>query len=224
LSGSEQGTLYSIGEETANVLTHAIGAVLAAVGLIVLVWQSVQTGDTSAVLASVVFGVSLVALYLASTLYHAAKKPSRKSVFQTFDHVGIYFLIAGSYTPFCLVVLGGTLGWWIFGLIYVCAVAGTLAELLAGAHRKKFAVLLCLSMGWLAVFVIEPLMEALSTKGMVSLFAGGLFYSLGTVFYAKKQLPYNHAVWHLFVMAGSASHFYCIVNCVLASHTIPMAR
>ena len=205
-------TAYTPSEELANAVTHGVGAVLSVIALVAMI---IRSGGPWKVLAVSVFGASLILLYTSSTLYHAFPWPRVKKVFQTFDHVTIYLLIAGSYTPFALVTFGGTMGWAIFGVIWTLALGGTLFELLSRGKKWKIALFFYLGMGWIALFFIKSLVELLPTWGMTLLVAGGLLYSLGTIFYAWKSLPFNHALWHLFVLGGSAAHFFCIMDSVL---------
>lgn len=201
-------------EELLHALTHGIGAILAIGALLLMVSRAAAIGSL-ATLAVTIHGVSLLAVYLASTLYHAAPWPQTNRVFQIFDHVAIFFLIAGTYTPFALVTLHGTIGWTVLAIIWTLALVGTTFELLTHGKRTKISLGFYIAMGWVAVFFIKPLSEALSTIGIWALVAGGLFYTIGAVFYAWKKFPYNHVVWHLFVIAGSASHVVCVLFGVL---------
>ncbi len=207
-------TPYTVGEEDAHSLTHGVGALLSIVGLVMMVLQTTEGGSLH-LLAALVFGTSLVVLYTASTLYHAFPWPRTKAVFKTFDHVAIYFLIAGTYTPFSIITFGGTMGFSLLAVIWALAITGTVFELATGGRKEKAALVFYLLMGWVGVFFIKPMFELLSTGGFVLVVLGGVLYSVGAIFYAWKKLPYNHAVWHLFVLAGSACHFFCILYEVL---------
>jgi hemolysin III len=215
MSRARAKTQYTLGEEILNTATHGFGAVASAIGLVFLVSQATVRGELFPLVAALVFGVSLVTLYSASAFYHGIPWPRVKRTFQTLDHVAIYLLIAGTYTPFALITLGERIGWLGFAVIWSLAAAGIAFELITRGRRMKLALVFYLAMGWVAVFVIRDLMELMSWQGLTFLFLGGLFYTVGAVFYAWKRLPYNHAIWHVFVLAGSASHFYCIIACVL---------
>lgn len=201
---------YSIGEEIANSVSHGIGAVTSAVGLGFLIWLSVEYGDVWYVVSTTIYGVSLILLYSASTLYHAIPHPRAKRIFQLIDHSMIFVLIAGTYTPFALVSLHGPWGWSLFAVVWGIAIAGILLEIMKKERIKWLSLSLYLGLGWMAVVVIKPMLEMVPAVGLLFLLAGGLSYSLGVVFYVRKQMAYHHAIWHVFVMAGSALH-YCAV-------------
>jgi len=204
---SRPGTL---GEEIANSITHGVGALLAMGGVAVLVTLAARRGTAWHVVACSVFGVTLVLLYLASTLYHAIPAPRAKRVFQALDHGGILFLIAGTYTPFTLVTLRGPWGWTLFGIVWGLAVLGILLDLFQ-PQRRVLAVALYLVMGWTVVVALRPLVGAMATGGIVLLVLGGLSYTAGVGFYAWRRLPYHHALWHGFVLLGSAAHFFAVL-------------
>lgn len=206
---------YTPAEDLANSITHGIGAALAVAGLGVLVTLAARHGDGWRVVSLSVYGTSLVLLYLASTLYHAIRAPRLKHLFKGLDHAAIFLLIAGSYTPFTLVTLRGPWGWTIFGLIWAFAVAGIIFESLFLGRFKRLVVVFYLGMGWLAVIAVGPLIEALALGGLAWIAAGGFFYTSGVIFYMWKRLPYNHAIWHLFVLGGSICHFIAITLYVL---------
>lgn len=201
---------YSIGEEIANSVSHGIGAVASAVGLGFLIWLSLEYGDAWHVVSTTIYGVSLILLYSASTLYHAIPHPRAKRVFQLIDHSMIFVLIAGTYTPFALVSLRGPWGWSLFAVVWGIAIIGILLEIMQKERIKWLSLSLYLGLGWMAVVVIKPMLETVPTLGLLFLLAGGLSYSLGVVFYVRKQMTYHHAIWHVFVMAGSALH-YCAI-------------
>lgn len=206
---------YSLGEEIANSITHGIGAVLGVAGLAILIVLSSQRGDGWALGACIAYGISLVLLYTASTLYHAFPWPRVKKLFKVFDHAGIYLLIAGTYTPYSLVTLRAHGGWWLFAAVWTLAVVGIAAEAFWVYRPKWISTVVYLGMGWLAVVLFRPLAQQLTPTGFWLLIAGGLAYSLGTVFYVLKRLPYAHAIWHGFVLAGSVLHFLSVVLGVL---------
>lgn len=201
---------YSLGEEIAHSVSHGIGAVLSAVGLGFLIWFSMQHGDAWMVVSSIVYGLSLILLYSASTLYHAIPHPRAKRIFQLLDHSMIFVLIAGTYTPFALVSLHGPWGWSLFGVVWGIALAGIMLETMKKERIKWLSLSLYIGLGWMAVIVIKPMLEMVPTTGLLFLLAGGLSYTFGVVFYVRKQMLYHHAIWHMFVMAGSALH-YCAV-------------
>lgn len=208
---------YTPAEDLANSLTHGLGAALSVAALAILVTQAALHGDVWRVVSFGVYGSSLVVLYLASTLYHAFRSPRLKRFFKGLDHAAIFLLIAGTYTPFSLVTLRGPWGWTIFGLIWGFAVAGIIFETLFLGRFKRLVVVFYLGMGWMAVIAIKPLIEALPVAGLVWVAAGGLFYTLGVIFYLWEKLTFNHAIWHLFVLGGSVCHFFAI-----ALHVLPM--
>lgn len=202
---------YSLGEEIANSVSHGIGAIASAVGLGFLIWLSVQYGDIWHVVSTTIYGISLILLYSASTLYHAIPNPSAKRIFQLIDHSMIFVLIAGTYTPFALVSLRGPWGWSLFAVVWTIAIAGILLETMKKERIRWLSLSLYLGLGWMAIVVIKPMLDMVPTVGLLFLLAGGLSYSLGVVFYVRKQMMYHHAIWHLFVMAGSALHFCAVL-------------
>ena len=201
---------YSMREELAHGITHAIGAVLAVVGLVFLLLATIRFGNSSHIVSAAVYGASLVLLYLASTLYHLIPNPGVKGILQKLDHTMIYILIAGTYTPLTLVTLRGGWGWTLFGLVWGMAVCGVVLELVLQKRIHWLSIVLYLGMGWLIVIAGKPLFLSLAAGGLILLVVGGLCYSLGVIFYVWKKLAYNHAIWHLFVLAGSAAHFFAI--------------
>jgi hemolysin III len=196
---------YTRREELANSLTHGAGIVASVVALVVLVVLAARTGAAAVVGASV-FGASLVLLYTASTLYHAVRSPKAKARLKVLDHCAIYLLIAGSYTPFLLLALRGRWGWSLLGVIWGLALAGVVFKLFWTGRFPRISTGIYLGMGWLIVIAAVPMVRALSPTTLAWLVAGGLAYTVGTVFYHNRRIPYAHAVWHLFVLAGSVSH------------------
>ncbi len=201
---------YTPGEELASAVSHGIGAVLAAVALTSLVLRVIGRGDPQGLVAVSVYGLTLVALYLMSTLYHALTHPRAKRVFKLLDHAAIYLLIAGTYTAYALSILRGTLGWSLFGVIWACAGLGVAAEFTRLSRNRALSAALYVMMGWLVVVVGGPVKAALSPVSFALLVAGGLSYTFGAVVYALKRVPWTHPVWHLFVLAGSGLHFFSI--------------
>jgi hemolysin III len=197
--------------ERFNSISHLVGAALALAGSVVLVVFASMDGDVWRIVAFSVYGTTLFLLYLVSTLYHGLPGP-RKELFRLLDHQAIYLLIAGTYTPFTLITLNGTVGWWMFGAIWGLAILGLLID---GFHRGGLRVvpfIIYLVMGWLALVALKPLLEALPPAGFIWLLAGGIFYTVGTIFYGlDKRHPWMHGVWHLFVLAGSICHYVAIL-------------
>lgn len=202
---------YSTGEEIANSLSHGLGIVLAIAGLAVLTAFATRHGGAAEVTASAIFGAALVLCYTTSTLYHAVPIERVRPVLRALDHSAIFVLIAGTYTPFMLLSLGGTTGSLMLALIWTLAVAGVAARLLLRGRRHGFVVGCYVAMGWAVLLVIVPLVRQLPARGVALLVAGGLAYTLGVWFYQWKSLRYSHAVWHGFVLAGSALHFFAVL-------------
>ena len=209
------GSNYSFGEEIAHTITHGIGALLSIAGLAVLVAFASLNGDAWHVVSSSVFGASLVILYSASSLYHGIPHPRAKAVLRQLDHAAIYLLIAGTYTPFLLVSLRGTWGWSLFALIWSLAIAGIVLEFVDSQRFKKLSLGLYLGMGWIVLVAIKPMFDQVAIGGLILLLLGGLSYSLGVIFYIREQMAYHHAIWHLFVLAGSAFHFFAVLFYVI---------
>lgn len=201
-------------EEVLNAVTHGIGTVLAVIALLVMLWLY-NDGGMWHVVSCAIYGGSLVLLYLASTLYHSFTNEKLKLLFKFFDHAAIYILIAGNYTPFALIPLHGSFGWTIFSVIWIMAATGIIFQIFCVQKFRIFATICYLVMGWFAVVMIQPLMETLPIEAIYWLLVGGIFYTVGAVFYLVKKIPYNHAIWHLFVLAGSAAHFVAIACFVL---------
>lgn len=197
-------------EELASALTHGLGATAALAGGAILITLAALHGDAWQLGASIVFGVALLLLYIASTLYHAIQHPVVKGRLKVFDHCAIYVLIAGTYTPFTLIGLRGSVGWWLFALIWSLALAGVVFKLFYTGRFKKLSTLIYVAMGWLILVAAKPLFAALDAWTLGWLMAGGLFYTLGTIFYHRPSMRYSHAIWHLFVLAGSISHYAAV--------------
>ena len=200
--------------EKFNTYTHLFGAVSALSGMIVLIVLASLQGDPWKIVSFSIYGASLFVLYGASTLYHGSNG-KLKELFQKIDHLAIYLLIAGTYTPFMLVTLSGVWGWAVFGSIWFLAIAGILQEFILGKN-KKLSITIYILMGWLVLIVISPLVDALSMAGFWWLLAGGLFYTFGVIFYAlDKKVRHFHGIWHLFVLAGSVAHYITVAFFVL---------
>jgi hemolysin III len=206
---------YARRDELASSVIHGVGILLSIAGLAVLVAFAAIHGGARAVTASAVYGSSLVLLYTASTLYHAARGETARRRLRTLDHLAIYLLIAGTYTPFTLVALPGAWGWGLFAAIWSLALLGGALELGLLGHRRGLAVLLYVAMGWVGMVAFKPLLAHLQAGGMALLIAGGAAYTLGVPFYLWRRLPYHHAVWHAFVLAGSVLHFLAVLLYVL---------
>ena len=207
--------VQSAAEELANSITHGIGAALGVAALTVLVVYASLAGDPWRIVATSVYGASLVLLFLASTLYHSFRKPRVKYVFQVLDHAAIFLLIAGTYTPFALVTLRGPWGWTLFGIVWGLAVLGIAFEAGWMGRFPRLSTALYLLMGWVGVIVVWPLWQTLPLGGWGWLVAGGLAYTVGVVFFAWERLPYHHTLWHLFVLAGAACHFFAVFGYVV---------
>lgn len=205
---------YSTGEEIANAITHGIGALLAVAALVVLVVIAALRGTVWHVVSFSVFGGTLVLLYFASTLYHSITNERAKHVFHKFDHIFIYLLIAGTYTPFCLTALRGWVGWTVFGVVWGCAILGTVVKAITVGKHVKLSTLLYVLMGWVILLAIKPLYESMPFNGFALLVAGGLSYTAGTIFFIRDHVKYNHSAWHLFVIGGSVLHFFSVLTLV----------
>ena len=218
-TGSRGGVAnsYSLAEEIANSITHGLGALLSVAGLTLLVTFAAQQHDVWRVVSFSIYGASMILLFTASTLYHSFQHPAVKRVLKTVDHCSIFLLIAGTYTPFLLVSMRGTVGWILFGIIWGLAALGITLKITLGPKYKKLSVATYLIMGWMIVFASRELIANLSSEGLYWLIAGGLSYTIGVVFYLWKKLPFNHAIWHLFVLGGSLCHFFAILFHVLPS-------
>ncbi len=210
----ERLNYYDSKEEKLNVITHGFGLLMSIVALFFLV-KKVMNHDTIHIVSFIVFGLSLILLYAASTFYHAAKDPKKRYRLNIFDHASIYILIAGSYTPFTLLVLEGWIGWAIFGVSWGLALVGVILKLFFTGKYDRISTIAYIFMGWLIVFAIKPLIENLSFEGLMLLFAGGVFYTIGAVLYSIEKIKYNHAIFHIFVLLGSFAHFMTVYYHIL---------
>ena len=202
----------SPGEEIANSVSHGVGLLAAVAATPVLVLSAVRHGGAARIAGASIFAAAMVLLYLASTLYHALPRNRAKRVFQVLDHAAIYIMIAGTYTPFTLGVLGGTWGWTLFGIVWGLALGGIVLTVVGGMRYPKLRTSLYLAMGWLILVAVKPLWLRMPSEGLFWLLAGGIAYTVGVVFYAAKRLRYGHFVWHLFVIAGTACHFIAVLR------------
>ncbi len=201
---------YPYWEEFVNVLSHGIGFLLSVAALSLMVVFASLDGDAWHIVGVSIFGASLVVLYLASTLFHWSVKPTLRKYLNVFDHSAIYVLIAGTYTPFLLVTLNGPWGWSLFGVIWGLAVAGVIFKMFFTGKFDKLSLLIYVLMGWLILIAIVPLVQNLSLLGLMWLFIGGISYSIGAVFYLLNRLPFNHAIFHFWVLGGSICHFFAV--------------
>lgn len=203
-------TRYSKSEEKLNIITHGIGLLLSVVGFPFLIIKAFDFEGFWKPASFIIYGLSMIILYAASTFYHAAKEAKLRRRLNIFDHAAIYVLIAGTYTPFTIIVLEGTVGWILFGLTWGFALTGIILKLFYTGRFDKLSTLMYILMGWQIIFAIKPLMKNFSGEGLYWLIAGGIFYTIGAVLYSIKKLPYNHATFHVFVVLGSFSHFLSI--------------
>ena len=201
---------YSVKEERLNIATHAFGLLFSLIALPFLVLKSFDYEGFWKPASLVVYGLSMIILYAASTFYHSAKEAKLRRKLNIFDHAAIYVLIAGTYSPFTLIVLGGSLGWVIFSLTWSFALIGIVLKLFFTGRFDKLSTTMYVLMGWQILFVINPLIEKFSTQGLQFLFLGGVFYTLGAVLYLLKKIKYNHAIFHVFVLFGSLCHFLSV--------------
>lgn len=201
-------------EEIFNSITHGIGTILSIAALVLLVVHAVGKGDIWHIVSYTIFGSTLVLLYLSSTLYHSFTREKIKNLFARFDHAAIFLLIAGTYTPFLLTVLRGTLGWTLFGIIWGTAITGVIIRSIYLNRFHNLMVALYLVMGWMIVFAGRSIVKGLPSPSLLFLFLGGIFYSVGVIFYMRRNLKYAHGIWHLFVLAGSIMHFFAVIYSV----------
>ena len=203
--------VQSLGEEIANSVSHGVGLLAAMIAAPVLVLDAIQRGGAATVLGAAVFAATMVLLYLASTLYHALPQNKAKRVFRVLDHGAIFLLIAGTYTPFTLGVLRGTWGWTLLGLVWGLAVAGVVLKAVGRLRYPVLSTCLYLGMGWLVLIAVRPLWLHVPPAGLLWLLAGGIAYTAGVAFFAAQRVRYSHFVWHLFVLAGTACHFFAVL-------------
>jgi len=212
---SDNLPFYTVGEEVANSVTHGIGTVLSVAGLTLLVTLAAIYGDVWRVVSFSIYGSCLVLLYLASTLYHSIQKPKAKRVFRILDHAAIYLLIAGTYTPFMLVTMRDSWGWPLFAVVWGIAITGIVFKTFFIGRYETAATVMYVLMGWLCIIAFKEMMNTIPPAGLVWLVTGGITYTVGVLFYVWEKLPYNHAIWHLFVLGGSICHFFGVLFHVL---------
>jgi hemolysin III len=211
---------YTIAEEIFNALTHGVGAIFAVAALTLLIVFASLYGNAWHIVSVTIYGTTLVLLYLASTLYHSFTNEKLKNIFKLLDHSAIFLLIAGTYTPFMLVTIRGVLGWVLLSVVWVFAILGIILKIFFVGRFKIISTVLYLLMGWLIVVAMKPLIAALPVAGLRLLIAGGILYTLGSVFYIRKSKAFNHGVWHLFVLGGSVCHFLSVLLYVLPIHSV----
>nr|ACZ28607.1 hemolysin-3 family protein [uncultured organism] len=210
-----QAIYYDQTEEKINTITHAFGLLFSVIALVFLIIKASLYGDAWHVVSFSTFGISLVILYSASTLYHSSKTSKTRARLKIFDHASIYVLIAGTYTPFALVTLSGKTGWWIFGTTWLFALTGIILKLFFTGKYGKLSTLMYVLMGWIILFAIKPLINNLSIEGFFWLFTGGISYTLGAILYSFDEIKFNHAIFHIFVLVGSFCHFVSVYYYVL---------
>jgi hemolysin III len=208
-------TDYSPKEELINVISHGAGLVLSIPATILLIIKALPIPGFWGLASVIIFGLSLFLLYLASTLYHSAKKPELRKKLNVLDHSAIYLLIAGSYTPFLLLALKGSWGWSLFGIVWAIAAIGIFMKILFSQRYKILSAIAYVGMGWIIVIAIKPLIYSMSALALQWLFIGGLSYTIGAVLYVFKKIPFNHAIFHIFVLGGSISHWISVYYFVL---------
>ena len=206
---------YSPLEEKTNIISHAIGLVFSSVALLLMLVRASRSGEFLSIVSAAIFGISLIALYTASTLYHSARDPKVRSRLRIIDHATIYILIAGTYTPFTLVTLHGWIGWTMFGITWGMALTGVILKLFFTGKYHLLSTLMYVFMGWIIILAIKPLLNSLPFGGVAWLFAGGIAYTTGAVVYSIEKIHFNHAIFHLFVLLGSACHFVAVYSYVL---------
>jgi hemolysin III len=208
---SECRRVVSVREEIANSISHGIGLVLALVALPILIVSAIRIGSTHYIVGTIVFGATMVLLYLASTLYHSVSHETAKRFCRLFDHSAIFLLIAGTYTPFTLGVLRGAWGWTMLAIIWFLAIIGIVVKALPHTRHSWISMVLYLVMGWLAIVAIKPILQLVPVPGILLIVAGGVAYTSGLAFFAAQRLRYGHFIWHLFVIAGTTCHFFAVL-------------
>ncbi|MCY9516857.1 PAQR family membrane homeostasis protein TrhA [Paenibacillus apiarius] len=205
---------YSRGEEIANAITHGVGVVLSVAALTLLIVFAALYGDPIHVVSFIIYGISMLLLYTSSTLVHSFPEGKVKDLFETFDHASIYLFIAGTYTPLVLIALPKTLGWTLFAIVWALAAGGVVFKAFFTKRFLFISTLLYIGMGWLIVWAWEPLSAAMPAAGLTLLVTGGILYTVGTIFYVWRGFPFHHMIWHLFVLGGSAAHFFAVLSLV----------
>ena len=207
--------IYTLGEEIFNSVSHGTGSLLSIAGTVILIVFSAIYNDVWAVVSSCIYGASLIILYTMSTLYHAITNQKAKRFFRIMDHNTIFFLIAGTYTPLTLVCLRGTLGWILFGVVWGAAIIGIVLNSIDLERFRKPSVACYIAMGWVIIFALKPFMDSIPPVSLLFLLLGGVFYTVGVIFYAIKKIKYFHSIWHLFTIAGSVFHYFSILLAII---------
>ena len=210
MSDANEVVFYPAQEEKINIVTHGLGIVLSIIAFILLIIKSSADDNATSLYSYIIYGLSLIVLYSASTIYHSSKSESSRIKLNVFDHASIYILIAGTYTPYSLITLDGKIGWTVFITIWSFAIVGVILKLFFIGKYKVLSTLMYVFMGWLMIFAIDPMMESLSTPGLIWLLTGGISYTIGAILYSVKTIKFNHAIFHVFVLIGSVSHFISI--------------
>lgn len=206
---------YTVGEEIFSAVSHGIGAGLSVAALVTMIVRAARSGDGYAIIAAAIFGAALVILYTMSTLYHALTPVGAKKIFRIFDHAMIFLLIAGTYTPYLLVTMRGTVGWILFCILWALTAIGIVFDAIMLERFHKIEMVLYVAMGWCIVVASKTLVASLAPGGLILLLAGGVLYTLGIIFYSRKKIRYMHSIWHLFVLAGSILHYFSVYLYVL---------
>lgn len=206
---------YTIGEEIFSSVTHGIGTLLAIGGTAVLIVLSAIYSDVWSVVGSAIFGASLIILYCMSTLYHSITNEKAKKFFRIMDHNTIFFLIAGTYTPITISILRGRIGWVLFGIVWGAAIIGIILNSIDLEKFRKPSVVCYIAMGWVIIFAVKPLMDAMNSTSLWLLIGGGVFYTVGVIFYAIKKVRYFHSIWHIFTLLGSVCHYFSILLAII---------
>lgn len=204
--------VFSKGEEVANAITHGIGALLSVAAMVILIVFASIHGTVWHIVGFALFGVTMLLLYICSTLVHSFPQGKAKDVFEIMDHASIYFFIAGTYTPFLFIAVKGTLGWTLFGIVWGFAIAGTVFKAFFVKRFLYVSTLLYIFLGWMIVFAWGPLSTNVTFDGMIMLVIGGVFYSIGAIFYVWRGFRFHHAIWHIFVLGGSVFHFFAVMS------------
>jgi hemolysin III len=208
---TSQASLFDTKEEIANALTHGIGALLSIAALVLLVVMASFQGSAWHVTGFAIFGSTMLVLYMSSTLYHAFTNQRVKNLFRKFDHMSIFLLIAGTYTPFCLTVLNSWIAWTVLGIVWTCAIVGIIIKAFHTGKHEKLSTFLYVMMGWIILPAVKPLYDAVSMEVFVFLMAGGACYTIGTYFFLKDTKRYYHSIWHVFVLSGTVAHFFSVL-------------
>lgn len=206
---------YTLGEEIFSSVTHGVGCLLGIAGTVVLIVMSAIYSDAWSVVSSAIYGASLIILYCMSTLYHAITNDKAKRFFQIMDHNTIFFLIAGTYTPYTLAIMRGKIGWILFAVVWAAAILGIVLNSIDLKKYSKLSMVCYIAMGWVIIFAVKPLMEVMTTGNFWLLLVGGICYTAGIIFYAIKKVRYFHSIWHIFTLAGSILHYFSVLFSIL---------